>query len=58
MNKQASAVANWMLIGFLGACWHGYGAGSQEWERLVLQSAEYDGRVPGVETERVICIEI
>lgn len=58
MNKQASTVENWMLIGFLGACWHGYGAGLQEWGRLVLQSAEYDGRVPGVEMERVICIVI
>lgn len=40
-------MASWMFIGVLGACWHGYGAELQEFGRLLLASAEYDGRVPG-----------
>jgi len=35
-----------MFIWVLGASWHGYGAGLQKWGRLLLRSAECDGRVP------------
>lgn len=45
-------VASRMFIGVLGACWHGYRGDLQERGRLLLRSAEYDGRVPGEGRER------